>query len=228
MSRVPPDEYLARAYALSTTTEARTLYNEWSSLYDTDLNSAGYASPRRAVETVLKYLPTSCSQTTSTPRASEPLKILDAGCGTGLVGTYISTSTLSNKSEFTLQLDGLDLSEGMLSVAREKNVYSSLTPTDLNDPIPKPSGTYDVVICVGTLTEGHVGPNVLGEFVRVAAAETGIVVVTVHDKVWVSMGFKAEVERLEKEGRLSVLATEEFGILDGESKGGRMVVLRRA
>jgi predicted TPR repeat methyltransferase len=214
MPRTPPDEYLQRAYALSTTTEAQTLYNEWSTVYDTDLTSAGYASPRRAVETVISHLP--ASQPT-------PLRILDAGCGTGLVGSYLSTSPLANK--FTL--DGLDLSEGMLSVARSKNIYSSLNVANLNDPVLKPDGSYDVVICVGTLTEGHVGPKVLGEFVRVAVAKTGLVVVTVHEKVWESGGFKGEVERLEGEGIVDVVAVDEFGILESEGRGGRMVVLRR-
>ncbi|KAL2816308.1 S-adenosyl-L-methionine-dependent methyltransferase [Aspergillus granulosus] len=216
MSRVPPDEYLARAYALSNTTEARILYNEWSAVYDTDLNDAGYASPCRAVETAIKHLP-------SRPSSSEPLKILDAGCGTGLVGTYLSTSTLANQ----FVLDGLDLSSGMLSVARSKNIYTSLETADLNEPIPKPEGSYDVVTCVGTLTEGHVGPKVLEEFVRVVVPVTGIVVVTVHEKVWESGGFKGEVGRLEGEERVSVVSTEEFGILEGEKTGGRMVVLRR-
>ncbi|KAL2843783.1 S-adenosyl-L-methionine-dependent methyltransferase [Aspergillus pseudodeflectus] len=214
MPRTPPDEYLQRAYALSTTTEARTLYNEWSTVYDTDLTSAGYASPRCAVETAIAHLP--ASQPT-------PLRILDAGCGTGLVGSYLSTSALANK--FTL--DGLDLSEGMLSVARSKNIYSSLDVANLNDAILKPDGSYDVVICVGTLTEGHVGPKVLGEFVRVAVAKTGLVVVTVHEKVWESGGFKGEVERLERERIVDVVAVDEFGILEGERKGGWMVVLRR-
>ncbi|KAJ0417164.1 S-adenosyl-L-methionine-dependent methyltransferase [Aspergillus carlsbadensis] len=207
MPRIPPDEYLQRAYALSTTAEAQTLYNEWSTVYDTDLTSAGYASPRRAVEAVIPHLP--ASQLT-------PLKILDAGCGTGLVGYYLSTSPLANK--FTL--DGLDLSEGMLSVARSKNIYSSLEVANLNDPIPKPEGTYDVVICVGTLTEGHVGPNVLGEFVRAATSKTGLVVVTVHEKVWECGGFKGEVERLKREGAVDVVAVDGSGFWRMRGKGG--------
>ncbi|KAL3458528.1 S-adenosyl-L-methionine-dependent methyltransferase [Aspergillus heterothallicus] len=225
MPRIPADEYLARAYALTTPTEARTLYNDWSSLYDTDLNGARYASPQRAVETILKHLPASQSQTAASNAASEQvLRILDAGCGTGLVGSHLATSSvLSDK----FVLDGIDLSEGMLDIAREKNVYDSLRIANLNDPLPASDGFYDVVVCVGTLTEGHVGPGVLGEFVRVVKRGSGIVVVTVHEKVWESMGFRGEVERLESTGGVEVESVGEFGILEGEKAGGRMVVLRR-
>ena len=48
-----------------------------------------------------------------------------------------------------------------------------------------------------------------------------------HEEIWESGGYKAILEQLGESGDVEVLSTDEFGIIEGESKGGRMVVLRR-
>ncbi|KAH8168916.1 methyltransferase domain-containing protein [Sarocladium implicatum] len=208
-------QFLQRAYALDGTSEAKTLYDEWAGGYDTDLTQAGYASPRRSVEAIVKNLsPDSFS--------SEKLEILDAGCGTGLVGDCLARSPLANK----FALDGIDLSSGMLATAREKGIYRYLSTADLNEKIGKPDGSYNVIVCVGTLTKGHVGPKVFAEFARLTAKQ-GLIVATVHGEIWESGGYRAEVEKLRDTGEVKVVSTDEFGILEEESEGGRMVVLRK-
>ncbi|KAL4989983.1 S-adenosyl-L-methionine-dependent methyltransferase [Aspergillus falconensis] len=213
-STTPPariQQYLDRAYALSGSAEAQNLYDEWAESYDAD-NANGYASPRRCVETVVKHV---------SPTA-EPLKIFDAGCGTGLVGDCLAQSSLAGK----FILDGVDISAGMLALAREKGVYCDLWSADLNERVEKPDGAYDVVICVGTLTKAHVGPKVLAEFARLTT-QSGWIVATVHQEVWESGGYKDEIERLQEVGSVAVVSTDEFGILDWTTAGGIMVVLRR-
>lgn len=205
------NQFLQRAYGLKGASDAVELYDEWASSYDTDL-SGDYASPQRAVEAVIKNLDD------SKPR----LKILDAGCGTGLVGECFQKSALAGK--FTI--DGLDVTPGMLEVARKKGIYQDLETADLTKPINRTDGSYDVVTCVGTLTKGHVGPAVLNEFVRVAAVG-GLIVGTVHDEIWESNGYKSVVEGLAKAGEVNVVSKDEFGILKNENIGGRMVVLKK-
>ncbi|PGH07569.1 hypothetical protein AJ79_06239 [Helicocarpus griseus UAMH5409] len=198
------DEYLQRAYALAGSSEAQSLQQ-----------LKGYASPRRCVETVINNI-------SSTQMSSDKLKILDAGCGTGLVGDCLAQSSLAGK----FVLDGVDLSDGMLAVARKKGMCRELETANLNERIEKPDGTYAVVVCVGTLTKGHVGPKVLVEFARLTV-KSGLVVVRVHDDVWESGGFKAEIERLRDVGTVEIVSTAEFGIIEETSAGGRMVVLRK-
>lgn len=220
----PVDLYLQRAFALGSSASAQDLYNEWAAAYDKDLNSASYASPRRCVEAVLRAL-SSTSSLSSNADSSDPLKILDAGCGTGLVGECFARSPLGEISV----VDGVDLSTGMLDVARVKGVYRDLETADLNIPhgIKRGDAEYDVVVCVGTLTKGHVGPEVFKEFVRLVKGDgKGLVVATVHGGVWDDGGYRAEVERLEKAGEVTA-DVEEFGIVEGESSSGKMVVLRR-
>lgn len=221
----PVDLYLQRAFALGSSASAQDLYNEWAAAYDKDLNSASYASPRRCVESVLRALSSTSSPGSNGDSSSNPLKILDAGCGTGLVGECFARSPLGEISV----VDGVDLSTGMLDVARAKGVYRDLETADLNIPhgIKRGDAEYDVVVCVGTLTKGHVGPEVFKEFVRLVKGDgKGLVVATVHGGVWDDGGYRAEVERLEKAGEVTA-DVEEFGIVEGESSSGKMVVLRR-
>lgn len=207
--------FLQRAYKLADASDARILYDEWATAYDKDLNATGYASPQRAVDTVVANISASKSQ-------SSTLTILDAGCGTGLVADYLARSSLAGK----FLLDGLDYSPKMLDAARAKGLYRDLETADLNNPIARSSGSYQVVICVGTLTMGHVGAKVFQEFSRVAVKD-GIIVATVHGGIWESGGYKAQVEELQQNGVVQIVSTAEFGILEEATTGGRMVVLRK-
>jgi predicted TPR repeat methyltransferase len=210
------DTYLTRAYSLSRTSEAQTLYDEWADAYDTDINGVGYASPRLAVKAIINNI------SSTSFLIKDKIRILDAGCGIGLGGACLSASSLSGEFE----LDGVDLSEGMLNVARGKGIYRDLETADLNEGIEKRGGCYDVVVCVGTLTKRHVGAEVLGEFTRLTA-KSGLVVATVHDAIWESGRFKGVIEGLKEKGIVEVVSLDVFGIVEGESKGARMVVLKK-
>ncbi|KAI5356514.1 Putative S-adenosyl-L-methionine-dependent methyltransferase, Methyltransferase domain 25 [Septoria linicola] len=214
-------EYLKRAYELNSTAAAHDLYSEWAASYDKDLTSGAYASPLKAVEAYLAHL----SSATSTQTDKPALTVLDAGCGTGMVAECLIPSAQLTGQSFIV--DGVDLTPGMLDVAREKDIYRKLSTADLNELLMIVDGTYDAVLCVGTLTKGHVGPRVFAEFVRVVKAQSGLVVATVHGEIWESGGYRAEVEGLQSAGDVDVLSTAEFGLIEGQSRGGRMVVLRK-
>ena len=57
--------------------------------------------------------------------ASKQLDVLDAGCGTGLCGPLLAP--------YARRLIGVDLSEGMLALAKEKHVYDVLIKGELTD-----------------------------------------------------------------------------------------------
>ena len=70
---------IERAYSLSDPDEARALYDEWAGTYDDDLasDSQGYVAPAVAADAVARA-------------SGVDGEILDAGCGTGLVGVALA------------------------------------------------------------------------------------------------------------------------------------------
>ena len=206
------NDYLARAYALSTPGEARDLYDEWADSYDQHLDELDYAFPSNAANALITALGNDVDVA--------DLKVLDAGCGTGLVGAILASEHGAK------HIHGMDISPGMLNIAQKTAAYEDLSEADLTKRIERDDGTYDAVICVGTLTEGHVGPNVLGEFVRVVK-KGGIVDATVLDKIWESHGFKDKVNELRAAGKVEVVSDQAVGLTKGKDTGGILVLLRK-
>ena len=66
------------------------------------------------------------------PRGAAPL--LDAGAGTGLIGEWLGIMGYPD-------VEALDISEGMLAVARAKGVYRALHVGVLGGALPFPKGT---------------------------------------------------------------------------------------
>ncbi|KAK3202445.1 hypothetical protein GRF29_161g1253100 [Pseudopithomyces chartarum] len=205
-------EWLNRAYSAKGLTDLRSLYDEWASSYDTDLvqPNQNYVAPTLAAATVAKYL------TPSQP--IDQVRILDAGCGTGLVGAALSKLGAKH-------IDGIDLSPGMLKQAGNLRVYTNLDTTDLSKPLEEGSDTFDVVTCIGTLTHAHVGPEVLSEFTRVVK-KGGWIVATVLDDIWEPVGYRAEVEKLIEGGKVELVSADSGDYRKGAGVSARMVVMK--
>ena len=74
----------------------------------------GYPDPQKVADTVKQHA------------KSDDVKILDFGCGTGLVGECLAQHGFK-------EVEGLDISMGMLELAADKCVYTSLEEHDLGD-----------------------------------------------------------------------------------------------
>jgi SAM-dependent methyltransferase len=197
---------MTRAYNLRGPDDARALYDEWAGQYDADLAdpSQDYVAPRLAADTVVRVAGTGGT-------------VLDAGCGTGLVGAALAERGVAT-------IDGVDVSPGMLERARTTGAYRSLAPADLTRPLDTPADAYDVVVCVGTLTHGHVGPGALGEFLRVTRPG-GTVVATVLGDAWEPGGYRAEVDALVSAGRAELVSADLTPYRAGVGVEARMLVL---
>lgn len=70
--------------------------------------------------------------------SDKKLSILDLGCGTGLCGETFKSMASS--------LTGVDISENMLAIAKEKNIYDHLVQSDLMDFLKNQNKTYDLIM----------------------------------------------------------------------------------
>jgi predicted TPR repeat methyltransferase len=75
--------------------------------------------------------------------ADRSLDVLDVGCGTGLCGPLLAP--------FARRLVGVDLSAGMLNLAREKQVYDELTQAELTEYLQVHRDQFDVIVTADTL-----------------------------------------------------------------------------
>jgi predicted TPR repeat methyltransferase len=173
------DERLRAIYSATSEQELQERYDVWAREYDADLESLAYVAPQVGAEQVHRMVG---------PDAT----VLDAGCGTGLVGRWLSGLGVG-------RLVGFDLSNEMLAVAAERGVYDELSQGSLLDPLPFERGMFDAVVSVGTFTFGHVGPEALAHLPAIVRPD-GFVVMTFRDDVMREMGFELAVARLERDG----------------------------
>jgi predicted TPR repeat methyltransferase len=83
--------------------------------------------------------------------SGDRLDVLDAGCGTGLVGALVR--------DRSRRLVGVDLSASMLELANSKNIYDELHKGDLVSFMQARQQSCDVVTCAATLIHfGDLGP----------------------------------------------------------------------
>ncbi|MCK0101003.1 methyltransferase domain-containing protein [Pseudohalocynthiibacter sp. F2068] len=128
------EKFLNKAYELQSVEETRALYDNWSDSYDSELLENGYATPRRVAEALAKY-------------ADKNKPVLDYGCGTGLCGLTLKEAGFET-------LDGADLSQEMLEIAKKKNVYRKLTHIDPNIPLAISPGDYSAITACGVIGIG--------------------------------------------------------------------------
>ena len=175
--------------------------------YDRELlEDWGYTSPQKAVQLLLDAM------------GSPELTVLDAGCGTGLVGVLLKEAGMSS-------LTGIDYSPGMLAEAEKKGVYDALHTMDMNLPLTLPSDSFDAVTCIGTFTSTHVKPEAVKELARVTRSG-GVLVFTVRDDYWQSTNFIDLVTELHVSGvaRIEQIRLEPY--IHSEGSECRFVVLR--
>jgi ubiquinone/menaquinone biosynthesis C-methylase UbiE len=208
--------YLDRVFAANDTEESRRLYDEWAATYDADMKVHDFIAPRLVAEGVssglkLNHLDRDPSQ------VLKGLHILDAGCGTGTVGNELAKMGADDT-------DGLDISEGMLEIARKSGAYKDLKIADLTKKLEYQDGEYDSLVCCGTFTHGHLGPEPLAEFVRVVKSG-GVVVATVLESHWTEKGFEKEIERLVEMGVCAVVSKKVHQYRK-DAGDGRILILR--
>jgi ubiquinone/menaquinone biosynthesis C-methylase UbiE len=180
--------------------ELEHIYKNWAKKYEDDvINLAGYVGHLITSELLLSYL------------RNTQAKIFDAGCGTGLVGEILNKNSFQN-------LIGVDFSQEMLNIAKQKNVYQSLDLVDLTKKLDYEDNLFDAVICAGTFTCGHVGPEALREMVRITK-QGGYICFTVRKQEWEASPYMQIIKDLEDFQAWQKLEhiTKEYNLKEGVS-----------
>jgi SAM-dependent methyltransferase len=171
---------LDRVYGATDHNDLQQAYDQWSHTYDADVSRLGYLL--RAVSTgyIGRFI---------TPDS----KVLDAGAGTGLIGSYLAAMGFQH-------LIAIDLSERMLERARSRGCYRELRQMVLGDSLDFETNSFDDAYAVGVFTEGHAPPDAFRELVRLVRPG-GHFIFSIRDDVYQQKGYREVQETLEQEGK---------------------------
>ena len=201
---------LSDAYALKSPEEVRALYRAWSASYDAGFGEAqGYQLPRKVAAAFVG--------------AGGQGPVLDVGAGTGLVGGCLRRLNVA-------EVDAIDLSDDMLAVAKEKQLYRALYPRDVTVPLELPDRDYRGVVSAGTFTLGHVGPGALENLLEVALPGA-LFVISVNARHYEGAGFADALAGMSD--RISTPKLRDVRIFDDRADTAhrtdmaRLVVFRR-
>jgi len=164
-------------YKIKKPEELLKYYQDWTdnNKYNKDMVDWNYTAPQETVSVLRKYA------------LKKNSRILDAGCGTGLVGIELKKYGYSN-------IEGVDFSQSMLDLVPQ-NIYQKIEKIDLNKPLKFKHNIYDVVMCVGTFTYGHVKPHALDEIIRITKNK-GLVCFTINEGIYEEYGFDKKIKEL--------------------------------
>jgi predicted TPR repeat methyltransferase len=182
------DSRLQWIYSSRGADQLRERYDVWAADYDRDLDDLQWKAPQAGADRCSHF-------------ARPGADILDAGCGTGLVG--VSLFALGHD-----RIVGFDLSTGMLERSAVRGVYAELHQGSLLERLPFDDGRFGSVVSVGVFTLGHVEGSAFAELARVTAPG-GHVSITFRDDAVDHLGYRAEQQRLVDNGTWEVAEISE-------------------
>ena len=202
------NDHINIAYSNPSTSALMDMYAAWARDYDRETVSGhGYAAPQDAVAGFADIV------------TDRKARILDIGCGTGLVGVLLAARGYS-------YIDGADLSEEMRAVAAEHGVYSDLFRLDMTDDY-NISNRYDAAICVGVFGFGP--PHIQHLHHIMGAVKPGApVVLTVNSAGWKARDWDASFIQHLADYEIEMVADTRIRYLTKEDIDGRLIHLRRA
>ena len=126
LGRLPTPDRASEEYIVK-------LFDEFASEFDVTLGSIGYEGPRLLASFIAK----------NTPGSHGTWRILDLGCGTGLCAEHLRM--------WAAHLEGVDLSPGMLALARARNLYDALHCDDITRFCECHRDEFDLLVAADTI-----------------------------------------------------------------------------
>ncbi len=173
-------------YKLTSKDKVLKYYDDWTknAQFNQDMIEWEYTAPVNTVQLLDKYI------------HDKNIKILDAGCGSGLAGIELKKSGFTN-------IYGVDFSQSMLNLI-PNNIYQTVELIDLNEPLKYDDNDFGAIICVGTFTYGHVKAHALDEFIRVTN-KNGYICFTINEGIYTEYKFDKKINELSQNKSWEVL-----------------------
>ena len=191
MKNARSSEYLQAVYGAKTNQELAESYDKWAEMYDEDINSFGYVIPAVLAGLMGRHV--------------HPLDgpILDAGAGTGLTGWIVSLLGYQG-------LVAMDLSSGMLELARKRGMFKAFHQMALGEPLDFEDNYFGAVVATGVFTVGHAPSSSFDELARIVKPG-GHILYSLNMESYHQGGFKEKQEAMVKDNiwKLAEI-TEEF------------------
>ena len=182
--------FLSKAYSARDAASTQQLYDEWSASYEAEVRENGYATPGRSAEALAAHL----------SDLSQP--VLDFGCGTGLSGLALKLTGFD-------VIDGLDISEDMLRIARGKGLYRNLSLISAGATPPHQPGAYAAIAAVGVIGSGAAPIDVFDTLMG-GLAPGGLLVLSFNDHALEDPIHEDRLDRWIADGK-ATLRFKEYG-----------------
>lgn len=194
---VSENQTLDKVYTAKNHEELMDAYKDWAVEYDTDtVDRFGYVAHIASADALDKAL------------GDKAARILDAGCGTGLVGEQLAQKGYK-------AMDALDYSREMLEEAKGKNVYRQHIQADLSKPLEIADNSYDAVVCTGTFTYGHVEAHAFDELIRITKPG-GIICFTIREGAYEDYNYRQRMITLEQQQKWELIGMVDTDYLKNE------------
>ncbi|MDX1520821.1 MAG: class I SAM-dependent methyltransferase [Anaerolineae bacterium] len=199
MTDTPNKSYqiIQEALKLDGTVETvKDFYAKWAEDYDADVSDEAYVAPRIVVKLLTGLAP---DEAVGIVPGDPALEIIDAGCGTGLVGIIL-------REHGYRHIDGFDLSPEMVEKAAALGLYRELKgDIDLTHPLTAyHNRLYDVAICCGVFTLGHAPPTALQQLIDLVKPG-GLIILSTRTSYYDQSNYQAVSDAYERDGRLKLL-----------------------
>jgi ubiquinone/menaquinone biosynthesis C-methylase UbiE len=150
----------------------------------------GYASPAVVAAMTARHVSTDA-------------RILDAGCGTGLLGLLLRALCYR-------QITGIDMNEDMMTIARARDVYARCHVMVLGERLDFTDGHFTAVVASGVFTAGHAPPEAIAELRRIVTPG-GMIVLGLRADGEVGAIYRDACDRAEAQGNWRLIdASQSF------------------
>jgi len=156
----------------------KQFYEDWAKNYNVDTTSSDYVGPVISTKLLSQYLPARDS------------KLLDAGCGTGLVGIELQALGYD-------RVDGFDRSDSMAEQATATGAYQQvLGGIDMMRATENyADASYAAILSVGVFTLGHVPPEALIVLLRLVSPG-GLLLISTRTHYYDQTNFQLVIDDL--------------------------------